>query len=246
MLHVQNIRKELFKQVVSGIDRKYNIKEITTVEHIESSLFKSEVVTALRDVHPYTDWHIFDSGATVVVDVGEEGQGSRDLRPNECEEGQGSRDLRHNECEEGQGSRDIRHNEGEEGQGSRDLRHNEGEEGQGSRDLRHNEGEEGQGSRDLRHNEDDPKDPVISAIMKVRKDKDPGISATMTVLNTFVLSLRVNLLETGGSVALSAHYGLFCKMIIHSWIKSTDCVTASSVNMFKNKVDTYLRRAGYK
>ena len=24
---------------------------------------------------------------------------------------------------------------------------------------------------------------------------------------------------------------------------STDCVTASSVNMFKNKVDTYLRRA---
>ena len=26
---------------------------------------------------------------------------------------------------------------------------------------------------------------------------------------------------------------------------STDCVTASSANMFKNKVDTYLRRAGY-
>ena len=25
----------------------------------------------------------------------------------------------------------------------------------------------------------------------------------------------------------------------------TDCITASSVNMFKNKVDTYLRRAGY-
>ena len=24
-----------------------------------------------------------------------------------------------------------------------------------------------------------------------------------------------------------------------------NCVTASSVNMFKNKVDTYLRRAGY-
>ena len=31
------------------------------------------------------------------------------------------------------------------------------------------------------------------------------------------------------------------------WNKlSTDCVTARSVNMFKNKVDTYLRRAGYK
>ena len=26
---------------------------------------------------------------------------------------------------------------------------------------------------------------------------------------------------------------------------STDCVTASSVNMLKNKVGTYLRRAGY-
>ena len=34
---------------------------------------------------------------------------------------------------------------------------------------------------------------------------------------------------------------------INEWNKlSTDCVTASSVNMFKNKVDTYLRRAGYK
>ena len=30
------------------------------------------------------------------------------------------------------------------------------------------------------------------------------------------------------------------------WNKlSTDCITASSVNMFKNKVETYLRRAGY-
>ena len=30
------------------------------------------------------------------------------------------------------------------------------------------------------------------------------------------------------------------------WNKlSTDYVTASSVNMLKNKVDTYLRRAGY-
>ena len=34
---------------------------------------------------------------------------------------------------------------------------------------------------------------------------------------------------------------------INEWNKlSTDCVTASSVNMSKNKVDTYLRRAGYK
>ena len=28
-------------------------------------------------------------------------------------------------------------------------------------------------------------------------------------------------------------------------ILSTDCVTSSSVNIFKNKVDTYLRRADY-
>ena len=40
---------------------------------------------------------------------------------------------------------------------------------------------------------------------------------------------------------------LFSQRTINEWNKlSTDCVTASSVNMFKNKVDTYLRRAGYK
>ena len=39
----------------------------------------------------------------------------------------------------------------------------------------------------------------------------------------------------------------FSQRTINDWNKlSTDCVTASSVNMFKNKVDTYLRRAGYK
>ena len=39
----------------------------------------------------------------------------------------------------------------------------------------------------------------------------------------------------------------FSQNFINEWNKlSTDCVTASSVNMFKNKVDTYLRRAGYK
>ena len=38
----------------------------------------------------------------------------------------------------------------------------------------------------------------------------------------------------------------FSQKTINEWKKmSTDCVTASSVNMFKNKVDTYLRRAGY-
>ena len=39
----------------------------------------------------------------------------------------------------------------------------------------------------------------------------------------------------------------FSQRTINEWNKlSTDCVTASSVNMFKNRVDTYLRRAGYK
>ena len=39
----------------------------------------------------------------------------------------------------------------------------------------------------------------------------------------------------------------FSQRTINEWNKlSTDYVTASSVNMFKNKVDTYIRRAGYK
>ena len=38
----------------------------------------------------------------------------------------------------------------------------------------------------------------------------------------------------------------FSLRTINKWNKlSMDCVTASSVNMFKNKVDTYIRRAGY-
>ena len=38
----------------------------------------------------------------------------------------------------------------------------------------------------------------------------------------------------------------FSQRTINEWNTfSTDCVTASSVNMFKNKVDTCLRRAGY-
>ena len=37
---------------------------------------------------------------------------------------------------------------------------------------------------------------------------------------------------------------LFSQRTINEWNKlSTDCTTASSVNMFKNKVDIYLRRA---
>ena len=38
----------------------------------------------------------------------------------------------------------------------------------------------------------------------------------------------------------------FSQRTINEWNKlSTDYVTASSVNMFKNKIDTYLRRADY-
>ena len=38
----------------------------------------------------------------------------------------------------------------------------------------------------------------------------------------------------------------FSQRTINEWKKlSTDCVTARSMNMLKNKVNTYLRRAGY-
>ena len=38
----------------------------------------------------------------------------------------------------------------------------------------------------------------------------------------------------------------FSQRTVNEWNKlSTDCITASSVNMFKNKLDTYLRRVGY-
>ena len=38
----------------------------------------------------------------------------------------------------------------------------------------------------------------------------------------------------------------FSQWTVNEWNKlSTDCITASSVNVFKNKLDTYLRRAGY-
>ena len=38
----------------------------------------------------------------------------------------------------------------------------------------------------------------------------------------------------------------FSQRTVNEWNKlSTDCVTASSVDMFKNNVDKYLSRAGY-
>ena len=38
----------------------------------------------------------------------------------------------------------------------------------------------------------------------------------------------------------------FSQRTINEWNRfSADCVNASSVNMFKNKIDKYLTRAGY-
>ena len=38
----------------------------------------------------------------------------------------------------------------------------------------------------------------------------------------------------------------FSQKTINEWNKlSTDFITGSSMNIFKNKVDTYIRRAGY-
>ena len=38
----------------------------------------------------------------------------------------------------------------------------------------------------------------------------------------------------------------FSQRTVNEWNKlSKDCITSSNVNMFKNKLDTYLRRAGY-
>ena len=38
----------------------------------------------------------------------------------------------------------------------------------------------------------------------------------------------------------------FSQRTINEWNElSSDCVTATSLNIFKNKIDTYLRRAGY-
>ena len=37
----------------------------------------------------------------------------------------------------------------------------------------------------------------------------------------------------------------FSHKTISEWTDYLDCVTASSVNMFKNKTDKYLRKAGY-
>ena len=49
-----------------------------------------------------------------------------------------------------------------------------------------------------------------------------------------------------GQCTLDIRKYSFSQRTTNEWNKlSTDCITASSVNMFKNRVDTYLWRAGY-
>ena len=57
-------------------------------------------------------------------------------------------------------------------------------------------------------------------------------------------SLKKDSRTRGPEVKLDIRKHSFSQRTINEWNKlSTDCITASSVNMFKNKVDTYLRRA---
>ena len=69
----------------------------------------------------------------------------------------------------------------------------------------------------------------------------------------YFFSLKKNSTTRGHEVAfvmdlcrLNIRKCSFSQRTINEWNKlSTDCITASSMNMFKNKVDTYLKRAGY-
>ena len=75
----------------------------------------------------------------------------------------------------------------------------------------------------------------------------------MKILIEYLFSLKKDSRTSGHEVTLvkdqcrlDIRKYSFSQRTINEWNKlSTDCVTASSVNMFKNKVDTYLRRAGY-
>ena len=75
----------------------------------------------------------------------------------------------------------------------------------------------------------------------------------MKILRIFFFSLKKDNRTRGHEVTLvkdqcrlDIRKYSFSKRTINEWNKlSTDCVTASSVNMFKNKVDTYLMRADY-
>ena len=76
----------------------------------------------------------------------------------------------------------------------------------------------------------------------------------MKILIEIVFSQSRKIVETRGHEVRLVKYQCrldirkysFSQRTINEWNKlSTDFVTASSMNMFKNKVDTYLRRASY-
>ena len=95
---------------------------------------------------------------------------------------------------------------------------------------------------------------TISADMKVSEQS--GIAASKG--NQILGLIRRNITYKGKQLIIPLYKAIvrphleYCILVltedtINEWNKlSTDCVTASSVNMFKNKVDTYLRKAGYK
>ena len=68
-------------------------------------------------------------------------------------------------------------------------------------------------------------------------------------LLSFLIAIRLATIlsrDTLNCLTLDIRKYSFSQRTINEWNKlSTDCVTASSMNMFKNKVDTYLRRVGY-
>ena len=66
----------------------------------------------------------------------------------------------------------------------------------------------------------------------------------------FVVRFKIsqNCFKTGfvGYNLWAISFPYFSQRTINVWNKlSTDCVQASSVNMFKNKIDKYLVKAGY-
>ena len=66
----------------------------------------------------------------------------------------------------------------------------------------------------------------------------PGIELPHTVAS--------NLVKVKKQSRLDVRKYSFSQRTINVWNKlSTDCVHASSVNMFKNKIDKYLAKAGY-